>query len=230
MKKSFFSPSIKSAAILAALLTLAVFGKGIASSVMTVPIGNPADGPPEGWKVKEWKGMASFSVVEADFGPAIHMKSSSTSSALYKEMKFDIKDYPYLSWQWKVTALPDGGDVRRKDRDDQAAQVYVVFPRFPAAVNSRLVGYIWDSTAPAGLRVQSTKTVNTRYIILRSGPGELGKWLEEERNVYEDYKALFKEEPPKAGSVSVMIDSDDTKGAAESFVGSIVFSKEPAAK
>ncbi len=230
MKKSFFTPFTKSALVLAALMSLAVFGHAIAADTMSVPIGKPSQGPPAGWKVKEWKGKADFSVVESESGPAIRMKSSSTSSALYREMKFNIKDYPYLSWQWKAASLPKGGDVRRKDKDDQAAQVYVVFPRFPAAVNSRLVGYIWDSTAPAGLMVQSTKSSNTRYIVLRSGPGELGKWLKEERNVYEDYKALFKEEPPKAGSVSVMIDSDDTKGSAEAFISNIVLSKEPAAK
>lgn len=225
MKKTFFKHMSITAALFFALL-----GGAVAANVMAVPIGKPSNGPPQGWKVKEWKGRASFSVVAAESGPAIHLKSSSTSSALYKEMEFDIKDYPYLSWQWKATALPNGGDVRRKDKDDQAAQVYVVFPRWPAAVNSRLVGYIWDSTAPAGSKVQSTKTGNTRYIVLRSGPGELGKWLREERNVYEDYKTLFKEEPPKAGSISVMIDSDDTKSAAESFIGNIVFSKEPSAK
>lgn len=230
MKKAFFNPSVKFILIFAALFSLAFFGQGFASTVMSVPIGKPSQGPPDGWKVKEWKGKAAFSVVEADFGSAILLKSSSTSSALYREMKFNIKDYPYLSWQWKAMTLPKGGDVRRKDRDDQAAQVYVVFPRWPASVNSRLVGYIWDSTAPAGSRLQSTKSGNTRYIVLRSGPGELGKWLKEERNVYEDYKTLFKEEPPKAGSVSVMIDSDDTKSAAESFIGDIIFSKEPSAK
>ncbi|OGP15708.1 MAG: hypothetical protein A2054_01430 [Deltaproteobacteria bacterium GWA2_55_10] len=230
MKKSFFNTPVKFLLIFAALFSLVLFGKAIASSVMSVPIGKSSQGPPEGWKVKEWNGKAAFSVMEADFGSAINLKSSSTSSALYREMQFDIRDYPYLSWHWKVTALPTGGDVRRKNRDDQAAQVYVVFPRWPAAVNSRLVGYIWDSTAPAGSIVQSTKTVNTRYIVLRSGPGELGKWLKEERNVYEDYRTLFKEEPPQAGRLSVMIDSDDTKSAAESFIGNFIFSKEPSAK
>lgn len=191
---------------------------------MPVPIIPSAKGI-EGWRVQEWKGRAEFEVVDAEFGKAIHLKSNSNSTALYRDMKFDIKDYPVLHWKWKVTELPKGGDVRKKSADDQAAQVYVVFPRWPAPVNSRVLGYIWDSTVPAGLPVQSAKSSHTKYIVVRSGNHGLGEWFSEKRNVLEDYRRLFREDPPKAGSISVMIDSDDTKSSAESFVGDIYFSK-----
>ncbi|MBI5345085.1 MAG: DUF3047 domain-containing protein [Deltaproteobacteria bacterium] len=188
---------------------------------MRVPIVKGSDGI-DGWKVKWWKGKADFEVVDTGIGKTIHLKSSSASTALYREFKFDIKLYPVLRWKWKAVKLPKNGDVRRKATDDQAIQIYVMFPRWPTAVRSRLVGYIWDSNAPAGGRFISAKTSNTRYIVLRSGENGLGEWFSEERNVYEDYKELFKEEPPQAGGVSVMIDSDDTKGAAESYIGDIV--------
>ncbi len=212
----------------AALLAAAFFfGHALAGGGIEVPIKPSPQGPPEGWQVKEWKGKADFNVVQEDFGPAIHMKSEGTSSALYKDVDFELKDYPYLSWKWKVAGLPRGADVREKTRDDQAAQVYVIFPRWPAMVNSKVVGYIWDSTAPAGSSVISTKTGNTRYIVLKSGPDGLGSWHSEARNVYEDYRSLFNDEPPRIGKVSVMIDSDDTKSSAESFVGDIRFSNAP---
>lgn len=189
-----------------------------------VPI-PPAESPPKGWLVKDWKGKADINVVRASFGNAIHLWSAGSSSAVYRETDFDLREFPYINWRWKVTRLPAGGDVRRRAADDQAAQVYVIFPRFPEQVNSRLVGYIWDSSAPAGHAYRSTKSKNTRYVVLRSGPAGLGEWFQERRNVLEDYRTLFKEEPPKAGSVSIMIDSDDTDSSAESFVGDIYFSR-----
>ena len=60
---------------------------------------------------------------------------------------------------------------------------------------------------------------------MKSGQAGVGDWFQEKRNVYEDYRALFNEEPPKAGSVTIMIDSDDTKSVAEAFVSDIYFSK-----
>ena len=122
--------------------------------------------------------------------------------------------------------MPAGGDVRKKETDDQAAQIYVVFPKFPSQINSRMLGYIWDTSAPVGSSVTSAKLSTTKYIVLKSGKDEIGKWLSEKRNVYEDYKKLFDEEPPKVGSIALMIDSDDTKTSAESFFGDIYFSKE----
>lgn len=183
-------------------------------------------GPPQGWKVKEWKGKADFRVVDTEEGKAIHMKSDSTSSALYREVKFDIRNYPYLNWKWKVLKLPRNADVRKKTADDQAAQVYVVFPRWPATVNSRFIGYIWDSTAPAGSIVTSTKANNIKYFVLRSGANGTGSWVHEKRNVYEDYRTAFREDPPQVGSVSVMIDSDNTASTSEALVTDIFFFRE----
>lgn len=180
-----------------------------------------------GWQVKEWKGKADYGLVNTpDAGQVLNLKSKGTSAGLYKEMEMDIKKAPYLNWQWKVTKLPEGGDVRSSSKDDQAAQIYVIFPKFPAMTNSRVLGYIWDSSAPKDSMLTSTKFSKSKYVVIRSGKDGLGNWFSEKRNVYEDYKALYNEEPPKVGRVSVMIDSDDTKSSAESFFGDIFFSKK----
>jgi hypothetical protein len=220
-------PALLTLGGLLSTLLFFVFSNGsIAGDRVTIPIEGSSSGPPAGWELKEWKGAAKFDVVDTEAGKTIHLRSSSTSSALYREIKFDIREYPYISWRWKVVTIPQGADVRKKSTDDQAAQVYVIFPKFPALVNSKLVGYIWDTGAPAGSIVTSTKTSNTRYIVIKSGKTGLGEWFTEKRNVYEDYRKLFGEEPPMVGRVSVMIDSDDTKSAAESYIGDIYFSKE----
>lgn len=181
---------------------------------------------PTEWAIKEWKGKADVQVVKDEAGHVLRLRSEKTSTALYKEIEFNIKDYPFLNWRWKTTKIPAGGDVRKKDTDDQAAQIYVVFPKFPSQINSRMLGYIWDTSAPAGSEVTSAKWSTTKYIVLKSGKDEIGKWFSEKRNAYEDYKRLFNEEPPKVGSIALMIDSDDTKTSAESFFGDIYFSKE----
>ncbi|CAG0993143.1 hypothetical protein ARNL5_03407 [Anaerolineae bacterium] len=211
--------------LLAALVFIGAFKGAEATETVIRAIIPTGESAPKGWKVKEWKGKADINVVKTQFGNAVHLRSSNTSSAIYREMDFDLKEFPNLNWRWKVTKIPRGADVRNKKADDQAAQVYVIFPRWPEQVNSRLVGYIWDSSAPAGLTLHSTKSKNTRYVVIRSGQTGLGDWLQEKRNVYEDYKALFKEEPPRAASISIMIDSDDTDSSAEAFVGDIYFSR-----
>jgi len=93
-------------------------------------------------------------------------------------------------------------------------------------VRSRVIGYIWDTTAPAGATFKSEKTGLVTYIVVRSGEADLGKWITEIRNVCEDYKRIYGEAPgEKMEALSLGIDSDDTKSTAEAFFGEIFFRK-----
>ena len=184
-------------------------------------------GIPDGWKGQNWGSPKyDFRIVADGPGKVLHLKSEGDGSTISKEVKVDLKAHPVLEWRWKAVILPKGGDSRRKETDDQGAQIYVGFPRFPTAVRSRIIGYVWDTTAPAGLFAKSEKTGTVTYVIVRSGPADLGKWMTETRNVYEDYKRIFGEEPAEpVGAISVAIDSNDVKGTAESFMGEIRFKR-----
>ena len=103
---------------------------------------------------------------------ALQLKSADDSSSISKEIKVDVKQYPVLEWTWKVVALPPRGHARKAETDDEAAQLYVTFPRFPSTVRSRIIGYIWDSTEPAGASFQSAKVSSVRYIVVRSGSAD----------------------------------------------------------
>jgi hypothetical protein len=64
------------------------------------------------------------------------------------------------------------------------------------------------------------------YVVVRSGAAELGRWLTETRNVYDDFKRIYGEAPTEpVGAVSVAIDSNDTRSSAESYIGTILFRK-----
>ena len=58
---------------------------------------------------------------------------------------------------------------------------------------------------------------------LESGPARLDTWLREERNVAEDYRALFGRPSPPAGKVAFMIDSNDTRSDAEALFADLPF-------
>ena len=182
-------------------------------------------GIPNGWKGQNWGSPKyDFTVVAESQARALHLRSDNESSTISRELKVDVKQYPILEWRWKVVVLPRAGDARRKETDDQAAQLYVAFPRFPSAVRSRIIGYIWDTTAPAGAIFPSQKVGTITFIVVRSGEAELGKWITETRNVAEDFKKIYGEEPGESvGAVSVSINSQNSNSRAESYVGSIVF-------
>ena len=184
-------------------------------------------GIPDGWKGQNWGSPKyDFRIVTQSGRKAIHLKSVNDSSTISKEVKVDVKTWPILQWSWQAVTLPKGGDARKSATDDEAAQIYVTFPRFPAAVRSRIISYIWDTTAPVGSAFKSEKTGLVTYIVVRSGPTDLGKWLTESRNVLDDYKKINGEAPGEdVGAISIAIDSNDTNSTAEAYFGEIFFRK-----
>jgi hypothetical protein len=184
-------------------------------------------GIPDGWKGQNWGSPKyDFRIVTQSGRKAIHLKSVNDSSTISKEVKVDVKTWPILQWSWQAVTLPKGGDARKSATDDEAAQIYVTFPRFPAAVRSRIISYIWDTTAPVGSVFKSEKTGLVTYIVVRSGPTDLGKWLTESRNVLDDYKKIYGEAPGEdVGAISIAIDSNDTNSTAEAYFGEIFFRK-----
>jgi hypothetical protein len=213
--------------LIAAPLLLAQGNTVVVEDWSKQPVGKT--GIPEGWQGGNWGSPKYlFQVVAEGSTKVLHMRSDGDSSTIAKELKVDVKQYPILQWRWKATVLPAGGDARKKETDDEACQVYVTFPRVPQLVRSRIIGYHWDTTAPVGTVTTSQKRSIITYVIVRSGPTEIGKWITETRNVLDDFKRIHGEEPgEQVGAVSVSIDSDDTHSSAECFMGEIAFRKQP---
>jgi hypothetical protein len=191
-------------------------------------------GCPTGWLLDIKKGEPAISLERGSQIYYLHMKSNDSSYGVKNGIKVDIKEYPYLNWRWKVARLPDGGDVRKSDTDDQAIQIYVAFTPtgFPEALNTPVLGYIWDNEAPRGWtgRSSSIGGGKLRYVVVRNKTDRLGQWYTEKRNIYEDYKKLLKdvECADPAGvthGVEFYINSQNTKSAAESYIGDVYFSK-----
>ncbi len=178
-------------------------------------------GVPAGWELKEKSGKADFAIVKDGDIPAARFRSNDTSFSLQKEVKVDLKQYPVLTWKWKATKLPVGGDFRKSKTDDQAAQLFVAFTKTKSIV------YIWDTSAPQDL-MESTSPVpfmTVKVVVVRSGPTETGKWISESRNVYEDYKKMYGSEPPEVSGIRLQINSQHTGTSAESYFADVAFKK-----
>lgn len=184
--------------------------------------GVDAKGIPQGWQLKEKSGKADFSVVKEGDLSVLWLRSADTSFSIQKELKVNLKQYPVLSWKWKVTRLPKGGDFRETRTDDQAAQLFLAFTKTKSIV------YIWDTTAPEGLMSEAIAPplMTIKLVVVRSGPAELGKWVTETRNIFEDYRKLYGEEPPPVKAMRLQINSQHTGTSAESCFADVIFKKK----
>ena len=172
-------------------------------------------------------GTGIWEVVDDAEHQAIKLRTESSSFALEKSITVDLRQTPYLEWEWKVTVPPAGGDFSSLDTDDQAAQLLVVFPK-TFFERRKVISYIWDPTAPKGTIGAAAGPVylNVKAMVVESGAGQIGHWLIEKRNIVEDYRALFGEIPERAVAIRMQINSQHTKSVAEVFWRTIRFSSE----
>jgi hypothetical protein len=190
---------------------------------------NPGkEGVPAGWALEGKPGRRSkIFLWKEETGAYLALVSVSDSFGLKKEMVFDLGESPHLSWRWRVTRHPQGGDIRQKDKDDQAGQIYVIFGSFPLLLHYRALGYIWDPAAPVGYSGTSRTYSRMKYQVIRSGSGGLDQWIEESRDVRTDFRKLFQEEPPPVAGVMLFINTQFTGSSAECRYRNLFFRNSP---
>ena len=191
----------------------------------------------------------SYTLVNDKNIKVIKAKSTESASGLTKKVSFNPKEYPYLSWRWKVNKAIPGTDVNSKSGDDYAARIYVMFKYdlkdLPEDEQSRVnwykffngklpplatLNYIWGNKMAVGKIVSSPYTQRVKMVVVRNIHSALQQWHVEERNIYEDYMKAFGEEPKDVISVAIMTDTDNTSAMAESYFGDIIVSKMPTLK
>ena len=200
---------------------------------------------PEGWEPLTFEKIpqhTQYSIIMDGDNVAVRAVSNQSSSGLTRKITIDPKQFPIVEWRWKVDNILTKGDVTKKEGDDYPARLYITFEYDSSKVGFfdkakfeliRLaygeyppigaINYIWESKAPVGTLVPNPYTNHVQMIVVESGPEKVGKWVMEERNVYEDYKKAFGKDPPKISGIAIMTDTDNTKESAVSYFGDIVF-------
>lgn len=184
------------------------------------------------WSKMLLKGEVEYKLLKSEENGFVEALSTETCSALYYKIGFKLEDYPILSWKWKVLKFPDkSAAMTEKEKDDYAARVYVIFP-FLSFSSSKFLEYVWDDKLPAGTITKSYLGDNVRIIVARSGgPEPEGEWVQEERNIYDDYTKAFGRPPSmSAGAVAIMCDADSTMTEAASMFDEIYIGSQTESK
>lgn len=137
----------------------------------------------------------------------------------------NIYETPILHWEWRVFELPEGANEDIDERNDTAASIYVVFDMGHVALFKKVpksIRYTWSSSLEEGTEL-SKFYGNQKIVVVESGEEETGKWISFERNIVEDYKRLFGDDPPKNPlAILILSDGDSTESYAKADYGKII--------
>lgn len=188
------------------------------------------------------KRETEYTLVDDGGRTVLRARANSSGSGIVREIRIDPRRHPLLAWQWKVTRVLDKGDLRTRAGDDYPARLYVAFDVAPEslATSERLqlslarmmhgpevpaasLCYVWDTKAAPGTIAPSAFTDRVRMIVVDSGPGNVGRWMQHERDVLDDFRRAFGADAPAINGVIVSTDTDNTGETAETYYGDVEF-------
>jgi hypothetical protein len=209
---------------------------------------SPGTAVPTGWEPLTFKDISArtvYTLVDDDGTTVVCAHSRSSASGLIRKMPIDPNRWPVLSWRWRISNVYENGDLSKKAGDDYPARIFVAFRYDPdrAGFFQRLryraakafygeyppasaINYIWANRMLPGTVAPDPHSDRAMMLAVQSGDRAAGRWVSEKRNVLEDYRRLYGEDPPMITGVAIMTDSDNTGEAATAWYGDIVFQRQ----
>lgn len=209
--------------------------------------GKPGEALPGGWRLwtfSRFKKPTSYHLVSDDGRTVIRASADSSASGLVHDVRIDPRRFPVIHWHWKVTQAIPNADNTKRQFEDSPARVVVSFSgdaskfsfddkMFASQVKAftgqelpyATLMYIWGNRRPPESVITNSHTGRIKMIVVQSGRDKVGNWVEETRNIVDDYRKAFGEEPSTIHSVGIMTDTDNTESQARAYYGDISFLK-----
>ena len=237
-----------------ALVVVTAFLLGSVAAAAQVEVGafsqaQPGAAFPAGWQPLAFPRIerhTAYRLVADEGTTVVRADADASAAGLIRRIEVDPQRYPLLAWRWKIAGVVAKADATRREGDDYAARIYVAFKYDPDRVSwfnrakyalIRLIygeypphagiNYVWDNRLAPGTVLPNAYTDRVRMIVVRSGDADANRWVAEERNLLEDYRRAFGEEPPPVSGVAIMTDTDDTRSQASAWYGDIAFRSAP---
>ncbi len=193
-----------------------------------------------GWGLRSGKRPTEYRLVNGTVGTVLEATAEQAASGLYRRIRIDPHHQPLLEWSWRIDELMPGTDKRVATREDSVARVVVSFHGDPERLDFQqramlrlaqvfageplpyaMLVYVWSNKIPVETALPSPQIERIRMIVVESGEARLKQWLHYRRNIVDDYRRAFGEDPGDIVAVGVLTDSDNTQQSARALYGDI---------
>lgn len=231
------------------LAALAACGTALAQKPTLAPLAS-AEGttPPAPWRAvglpRNKAPLAVMDIVSIDGVRALRLQTDKSYGTLVHELPGGVAGLDAtIKWRWRLDQAIANADLRKKEGDDAALKVCVMFDlpleqvpfgertvlRLARSLSSELlpaatVCYISDRSLATGTTLANVYSRRVRSIIVDGQSSPLAQWRPYERRVGDDFLKLFGDESkvvPPVLAVVVGADSDNTGGSSLGYIADL---------
>jgi hypothetical protein len=236
------------------IVLAAVIGGGAAMAqkpVLTPLTGVEGATPPAPWRTvglpRNKAPLTQMDIASIDGVRALRLQADKSYGTLVHELPGGVPGVEAtIKWRWRLDQPIVNADLRKKEGDDAALKVCVMFDmpleqvpfgertvlRLARGLSSELlpaatVCYISDRSLATGITLANIYSRRVRSIIVDGQGTPLAQWRSHERRVGDDFLTLFGDESkvvPPVVAVVVGADADNTGGSSLGYIADLVFS------
>lgn len=152
-------------------------------------------------------------------GGALHIHQDADSTTVGRRVDIDPKRTPTLRFRFRVQMQPEGADLRKKDKEDSALRVFVVFAHGGGLLSPPdTIAYAFGDPARRGQTLVSERFDNVKYIVVAGGVNDMRRTLTIERNLATDYRAAFGSPAPHVRAIAIKADANNVGGKVYSIL------------
>ena len=190
------------------------------------------------WSLSRFKPPSRYQLVDNGGTTVVKANARATASGLIHYVDVDPRASPLLEWRWKVMDLhpsetsADDSPVRivvsfSGDLDKLPFMDRLFYDNFRLFTGQQLpyaaLMYVWGSRTPKEGIVPNPYTTRIKILAVENGRDKLGTWQSVTRNVREDFKRAFGEEPGTVISVGILTETEEPGNEMEAYYGDISF-------
>lgn len=192
------------------------------------------------WTVLPTKKKTSYRLQKYQGKTVLHADASSSASGLAIPLKpRDVKNLS-IAWSWKSLNQINTADVSQASNDDAPLRLMLAFDGDKSKLSmkdqmalemAQLISghdmpyatlmYVWGSKAQINSVISNAHSSRIKMIVVDNDQSPIGEWQKHARNISDDYKQAFGENPGKLIGIGVMTDSDNTKSNVKAIYGDI---------
>ena len=188
---------------------------------------------PAGWRLLTFPSISAATryeiVPDPVYGQVVEAHSTSGAGGIGKSLSIDPRNYPILNWSWKIADTISDSSLSLRSGDDFPVRVMISFKSDGTSrrgLKDNILSYVWATTGSVGSVAINPIHKNIQTFVAVSGSERQGDWVEMSRNLVEDYRAAFSEEPGTITGLVLMTDTDNTGSEAHAWYGPIWLSSD----
>ena len=197
-------------------------------SVALLPLDALATDRPllRGWVVRAVRGALApeLSIIDSAGTRALRLAGVNRAAWFVRELDAPISPtVGSLTWSWRVLKHPGGADLRRRDADDAALRVFVVFERASRFDRVPHTLFYSSGTVEGTLYQRRSFQSSGIHVIRMGGPGTDGQWLRTAVDPFADHQRVWGGTARAIVAIGIMQDSEQTMSDASADVRALVW-------